>query len=145
MSRLIRLYPRAWRDRYGHELLDTLACRPVTRRGRMDLILGAVDAHLHPGLVGSQVPALLGPGDGLTETGRHFPTTLFLAITSTVAFLMVAVGLLVQDRWSGAPFWGAAAVLGTVALGGVVWRSAPSSTLGPMWLVRAGAFAMLLC
>lgn len=50
MSRLIRLYPAAWRDRYAAELLDLLAERPVTLTDRIDLARGAIDAHVHPQL-----------------------------------------------------------------------------------------------
>ena len=45
---LLRLYPRAWRDRYEGELRAVLASRPLTRRARSDLLLGALDAHVHP-------------------------------------------------------------------------------------------------
>lgn len=51
MSGLIRLYPRRWRDRYGLELEDLLASRPPSLRDHVDLVLGALDAWLHPELV----------------------------------------------------------------------------------------------
>lgn len=51
MSGLLRLYPRRWRDRYGPELEDLVASRPPSLRDRLDLVLGAVDAWLHPELV----------------------------------------------------------------------------------------------
>lgn len=51
MSRLIRLYPRAWRARYGDELEDLVAARPLGLGGSIDLVLGALDAHRHPELV----------------------------------------------------------------------------------------------
>jgi hypothetical protein len=51
VSRLVRLYPPAWRDRYLDELEDLLADRPPTLRDRLDLIRGAVDAWIHPQLV----------------------------------------------------------------------------------------------
>lgn len=44
----LRLYPRAWRDRYADELLAVLASRPSTLRTRLDLVRGALDAHVHP-------------------------------------------------------------------------------------------------
>jgi hypothetical protein len=47
---VVRLYPRAWRARYGAELLDLLETRPPDRAAWMDLVRGALDAHLHPGL-----------------------------------------------------------------------------------------------
>ena len=51
MSRLLRLYPRAWRARYGPELEDLVAHRPLGLSGSIDLIRGAMDAHRHPELV----------------------------------------------------------------------------------------------
>jgi hypothetical protein len=48
MSRLLRLYPRAWRDRYLDEVAELLAARPPTPRDQLDLLRGAVDAWLHP-------------------------------------------------------------------------------------------------
>jgi hypothetical protein len=47
-SRWLRLYPRDWRDRYAVELLDTLAAARVDRHVRLDLLRGAIDAHVHP-------------------------------------------------------------------------------------------------
>ncbi len=55
MSFLLRLYPRAWRERYGDELAALLADRPATMLDRMDLVRGALDARLHPQLPGSSV------------------------------------------------------------------------------------------
>ncbi|HXI80389.1 MAG TPA: hypothetical protein VNM34_06170 [Verrucomicrobiae bacterium] len=51
MKRLVRLYPRAWRDRYLAELEDLLADRPPTIRDQVDLARGALDAWVHPQLV----------------------------------------------------------------------------------------------
>lgn len=56
MSALVRLYPEAWRDRYGQELEDLLTARVVGIGGHVDLIRGAVDAHRHPELVDPTVP-----------------------------------------------------------------------------------------
>jgi hypothetical protein len=55
MSRLISLYPSAWRTRYGEELEDLAATRPLGLRGSIDLVLGAIDAHRHPELVDPSV------------------------------------------------------------------------------------------
>ncbi len=60
----LRLYPRSWRKRYGAEMVALLEDRPPTRRDRIDLARGAIDAWLHPP-VPSLVPpfaALLGGG-----------------------------------------------------------------------------------
>ena len=51
MSRLVRFYPMTWRRRYEAEMLQLLDKRPRTPREALDLIRGAIDAHLHPELV----------------------------------------------------------------------------------------------
>jgi hypothetical protein len=47
-SRLLRLYPATWRARYAEEMLAVLEARPPGLRERLDLVRGALDAHLHP-------------------------------------------------------------------------------------------------
>ena len=47
-ARVLRLYPTAWRDRYGEELEALLECHDVTRRTLLDLLLGALDAWRNP-------------------------------------------------------------------------------------------------
>lgn len=46
--RLLRLYPHSWRDRYEAEFLDLLEARPATLPDLIDILRGALDAHLHP-------------------------------------------------------------------------------------------------
>ena len=53
MSGLLRLYPKAWRDRYEDEMLALLEARPLTVIDLFDLIRGALDARLHPQVRGS--------------------------------------------------------------------------------------------
>ena len=53
MSRLVALYPRAWRDRYEAEYLALLADRRPDPRASLDIVRGAIDARLHPQLTGS--------------------------------------------------------------------------------------------
>ena len=46
---LVRRYPRWWRERYADEVLALLEDRPPSRRDRLDLARGAIDAHLRGG------------------------------------------------------------------------------------------------
>ena len=48
MSVLVRLYPAAWRARYGPEFEALLAERPPTTRDVLDIVVGAIDARLSP-------------------------------------------------------------------------------------------------
>lgn len=45
-ERLLRLYPRAWRDRYGEEILAVVGSGPLGAQQAIDLIAGALDAWL---------------------------------------------------------------------------------------------------
>jgi hypothetical protein len=51
---LLRLYPRAWRDRYEAEVLAVLEQAHLGPRARLDLARGALDARLHSA---SRLPA----------------------------------------------------------------------------------------
>jgi hypothetical protein len=44
---LIRLYPARWRARYGDEFAVVLEERPLGPFDVADVLLGALDAHLH--------------------------------------------------------------------------------------------------
>jgi len=57
VTRLLRLYPGAWRDRYGDELVALLEEHPATALELFDLMRGALDAHLHPQVRGSGAAA----------------------------------------------------------------------------------------
>ena len=55
MRRLLRLYPAAWRERYGDEFLELLASERRTPGKVLDVLLGALDAHLNTRL-GARAP-----------------------------------------------------------------------------------------
>jgi hypothetical protein len=48
MRALLRLYPRAWRDRYGEEFAGILAAQRMSPRLLFDIIGGAIDARMEP-------------------------------------------------------------------------------------------------
>ncbi len=62
MSGLLRLYPRAWRARYGNEFAELLEARPPSLRDRVDIVIGAIDARLYPQVPGADErdPAVAG-------------------------------------------------------------------------------------
>jgi hypothetical protein len=53
---LLRLYPARWRARYGDEFAAVLEQRPLGPFDLVDVLLGAVDAHLHLRRVGGSSP-----------------------------------------------------------------------------------------
>jgi hypothetical protein len=51
VGRIVRLYPRAWRERYEEEFVAMLEQGPVSIKDLFDVALGAVDAWLRPQVV----------------------------------------------------------------------------------------------
>jgi len=47
-QRLVRLYPEAWRQRYGDEFAAVLEQQPASVVEVLDIVWGAMDAHLFP-------------------------------------------------------------------------------------------------
>jgi hypothetical protein len=58
VGQLLRLYPRAWRDRYGAEVTQLLQCHRVTLWTALDILLGALDAHVHPDLLPGRLTSM---------------------------------------------------------------------------------------
>jgi hypothetical protein len=52
VSRLLRLYPLSWRERYGDEFVALLSERPPSFADHVDIVRAALDARLHPQLSG---------------------------------------------------------------------------------------------
>lgn len=82
---LVGLYPPLWRRRYGDELAEVLTAATADGRRRtglaLDSAVGALDAHIHPSLIGGHVP--------MTERLRSSTSTAFAAFT---AFVVAGAG-----------------------------------------------------
>ena len=86
-SSLLRLYPAWWRERYGDEMVALLETRPPDVRARLDLVRGALDAHLRD------------PGSG-RGPGRAIAPALIAGAAWTVAGV-ASVGGPVPPDWPG--------------------------------------------
>ena len=91
MSALIRLYPAAWRARYGAEFEALLVDRPATLRDRVDVILGALDARLSPQLRSALVARRARTTDRLAG-GAAIAGGLIWSATYLVGWLLKAEG-----------------------------------------------------
>lgn len=91
---LLSLYPRAWRQRYGVEIAELLREEPLSLRLLIDLIRGALDARLHPELVG---PILAAAGGGTVQVPSRGPRIGLFALI-VVFLLLLAVGGLYAYR-----------------------------------------------
>lgn len=78
---LISLYPARWQARYGDEFLDLLESRPPNLRSVIDVLRGALDAHLDP-------PALPVPNPRLPTSTR------LLGAAAMGSGLVVILGIL---------------------------------------------------
>jgi TonB family protein len=78
----LRLYPRAWRERYRDEVAALLASEKPTLRVALDLIFGAVDARLNP----QWIPALLSPGGDAAMSAIPVSTATFPLETANSRF-----------------------------------------------------------
>ena len=78
---LVQAYPRAWRERYEEEFLALLADRPFSLADILDIARGALDAHLHPGLI---------PGRTAVMHNRSSVLTIFCAY---IAFVLGGIAL----------------------------------------------------
>jgi len=106
-ARYVRLYPRAWRERYGDELEAVLEEDGLGLRTRLDLIRGALDAHLHPGtrspwpVVAALTASAFAVAHALVLAAQPVPTdwpgyleeALPLIIASVLALIPGVVGL----------------------------------------------------
>jgi hypothetical protein len=54
MNWLLRLYPSRWRERYGEEFGAVLASQRASAGLILDVLAGAVDAHLYPQIQNAQ-------------------------------------------------------------------------------------------
>lgn len=87
MSRLLKLYPRTWRQRYEQEVLAVIEQRPLSLADRIDLLLGAISSWSRAAL----------PARRPTRGGRM---RLRLFTQAAVAVVVAIVALLAGD---GAP------------------------------------------
>jgi hypothetical protein len=139
---LLRLYPARWRKRYGDEFAAVLGERPLGPFDVADVILGALDAHLHlrglgaasehrkgfamslriggyAAIVGGALWFIALAGNAINDGGETgAPVIGFAIVGSTVATLIALVGLSAfQARRHPVLTWAAFAI---PALGAVV-------------------------
>ena len=115
-EQLLRLYPRAWRERYGNEFLDTVGDSPLRAQQVIDIVMGAIDARMSAAVRRSTAPAVAANDGGRVMTilkascarpQRRMTTTdglisAAVMIGGTVLFVVIGIAL---DR-AGNETWG---------------------------------------
>jgi hypothetical protein len=161
MTRLIGLYPRAWRTRYEDEFLALLSDRPPDLSDRLDIVRGALDARLHPqpdtssgAPEGDPWPVRMGwltllggvllivaiflaiNGPLIVEGGGSYRDGSAALPVLLLAVILLGVGMLGVVIELPAPARAARTSAYVSALAGLLWAGAP-------WLVWAGLIAFL--
>lgn len=141
MSLLLKLYPAAWRARYGDEMTALLEARRMTPRDGVDLVRGAIDAWLHPA-----TPSLVPAGAALLGGGLwtivavgvlaqpvpldwpgHLLETVPLATVAAVSLLVAATGCLLRSGEASSRL--RAFATGLLVVGCVTWIAMLAGTL----------------
>jgi hypothetical protein len=142
---LLRLYPARWRDRYGDEFAAVLEERPIGPFDVADVLLGALDAHLH----------LRGLG-AASQHAKGFAMSLriggYAAIVGGLLWLIVLAGNAINNGGDSAgPFLGYAIVGATVmtlvaliGLSAFQARSHPALTWAAFAIPALGAVVGLI-
>lgn len=142
---LLRCYPARWRARYGDEFAAVLEERPLGPFDVADVLLGALDAHLH----------LRGLG-AASEHRKGFAMSLriggYAAILGGVLWLIALVGNAINDGgesfspWLGYSIVGATAMtlVALIGLSAFQARRYPRLTWAAFAIPAAGAVVGLL-
>ena len=109
MKQILRLYPSAWRRRYGEELSDLLEDVPATPTTTVDLLRGAVILHMHAFLdrVAPRMVPAGGPPMPTHPLQRHpTATALIAALITAPTVIFVALSFLAyQIEMPGLQAW----------------------------------------
>lgn len=104
---LLRCYPEAWRARYADEFASVLEERPLGPFDVADVLLSALDAHLH----------LRGLGAASTH-GKGFAMSLriggYAAIVAGILWLIALVANVINNGGEGAPWMFFVIVIATI-------------------------------
>ena len=159
MNALLRLYPPAWRLRYGDEMEALLEARPPDPRAWLDLARGALDAWMHPpapsrapivaALVGGGLWTVVATAVLVQPAPPDWPGYLAevvpLAFVAAICLLVAATGCLLRAGESRRRAIGVAA--GLMVPGYLAWVAMLGATIlgmvGGPELAAAQAVAMV--
>lgn len=106
---LLRLYPARWRARYGDEFVAVLEERPLGPFDVVDVLLGALDAHLH----------LRGSG-AASQHAKGFAMSLriggYAAIAGGVLWLLALAGNAINNGGESFSPWLGYAIVGATVM-----------------------------
>ena len=107
-DRLLRLYPRAWRQRYGEEFLAMLGPERLQLQQVIDILSGAIDAWLSADVRGATRVASATGGSMVKAIGvcernqqRYTPRDGLIGAAIMIAGSALLAGLGTALRWNG--------------------------------------------
>ena len=145
---LIRLYPRAWRERYGAELEMHLVEGPGGVRSALDVVWSAAKERMVPALGGKMEKPVYSFGGAMKNWSAFVPVAMSLTALTLVLVRVALAGTGPEVVVNGRPDEGAVAHIWQLLMGAqlpvlaffaVQWlRRAPRQALGVL-AVQAGA------
>jgi hypothetical protein len=147
MRLLLRLYPAAWRERYGEEFLEILARERRTPLLVLDVLAGAFDAHLNSRLGARSAKPAAGAAGGIAMIGglsfrcagadRETRAEMFRSSLLLAGLIIAMTALYVALRREyGSLLWVEALGFAAMPLSLSLW-SAQSVLKYRTWTVRA--------
>ena len=140
VERLLRLYPRAWRERYGTEFADLVGERPLTFQQTVDILAGAIDAWMSPSVRASVRGATAGSkqrGDVMIQQLKLRCATGKIRYTKTdgliAASIMIGVTIVIMLAASWARQSGY--IEAGKALAGIAFYVSMALSM-PFWLMK---------
>jgi len=130
-QRLLRLYPRAWRERYGEEFLATVGHDALRLQQVIDIVSGAIDARLSTDVRHATAASPVEPSGG----GPMTPKYLTVCDRNQARFTK-------RDSWIGSGVMLGATVLLVVV--GVAARHAGWSVTGEILVSLAFPVSLTL-
>jgi hypothetical protein len=131
-DRLIRLYPRAWRERYGAEFVETVGPQRLHPQQVMDIAMGAIDAWLSADVRRSA----MGSAAGATQAGGPMVSISKFACAGSKARMTTRDGIM-----SAAAMLASTLVIMTV---GVMLRRSGNRDLGEAVISLAFPVSLLV-
>lgn len=136
--RLLNLYPRAWRARYGEEFLETVGNGDLRLQQIVDIISSAVDAWLSADVRHATRPANAVAAGGSTMTVRAMIcrtsnaryTTRDSLIGAAIMIVLAAIFALTGNTVAGGGWTVTGEMLKTLSF------SVPFSLSMPFWLMK---------
>ena len=100
MKAILKLYPRTWRNRYEAEVAALIDEHPLRLRDRLDLLWGAIDAHVCAQPASQELAFAGGRERGIVTSWlpQTWPSLLILTALVTLIGYIVQTGFVLDGK-----------------------------------------------